>query len=201
MALTEFRYILALMVGLTGSMHCVGMCGAIVILIGLDMLKVLPWRLPLEKIPAKRLRRLYKGAAGKGPLLGSFLGGVLNGFIPCALLYGVLVFAATADSPVSGGLLMAAFGIGTLPSMFFVSFLVGKVGARARGWFFNVAAFIIIFMGLRTVATAYSMFIKIGTEADVTCHQGTRCPLSARLTHHPASDPLPVHYYSVSIGK
>lgn len=107
----------------------------------------------------------------------------------------------TGGGCLSAGIAGKRQGAGTLPSMFFVSFVVGKVGARARGWFFNVAAFIIIFMGLRTVATAYSMFIKIGTDADVTCHQGTRCPLSARLTHHPASDPLPVHYYSVSIGK
>lgn len=144
--------------------------GVIIILIGLDMLKVLPLRLPLEKIPAKRLRRLYQGATNRGPLLGPFLGGVINGFIPCGPLYAVLFLAVDAGNPASGGLLLALFGLGTLPAMLFVSFFVGKVGARARGIVFAFAAIMVIFLGMWLVATSYSKYNKVNADPNVTCH-------------------------------
>lgn len=43
--------------------------------------------------------------------------GLLWGLIPCGLLYGVLIAAATSQSILHGGLFMLAFGVGTLPSM------------------------------------------------------------------------------------
>jgi sulfite exporter TauE/SafE len=44
--------------------------------------------------------------------------GLLWGLIPCGLLYGVLIAAATTGHALQGGLFMLAFGLGTLPSMF-----------------------------------------------------------------------------------
>lgn len=43
--------------------------------------------------------------------------GLLWGLIPCGLLYGVLIAAASTQNVINGGLFMLAFGVGTLPSM------------------------------------------------------------------------------------
>ena len=48
----------------------------------------------------------------------AFLIGMLWGWIPCGLVYSILLWSVTAPSPEWGALIMAAFGLGTLPAMF-----------------------------------------------------------------------------------
>jgi len=50
--------------------------------------------------------------------------GMLWGLIPCGLLYGVLIAAATTQNIWQGGLFMFAFGVGTLPSMLIVAGII-----------------------------------------------------------------------------
>ncbi len=48
---------------------------------------------------------------------GRLLLGLCWGLLPCGLVYSVLLTASAAGSPVSGAIVMLAFGMGTLPSM------------------------------------------------------------------------------------
>lgn len=59
-----------------------------------------------------------------------FAAGALWGWLPCAMVYSVLVTAMLSGSVVSGALTMLAFGLGTLPMML----ALGLLGARLRGW-------------------------------------------------------------------
>ncbi|NNG22878.1 sulfite exporter TauE/SafE family protein [Telluria aromaticivorans] len=59
-----------------------------------------------------------------------FAAGALWGWLPCAMVYSVLVTAMLSGSAVSGALVMLAFGLGTLPMML----ALGLAGARLRGW-------------------------------------------------------------------
>jgi len=59
-----------------------------------------------------------------------FAAGALWGWLPCAMVYSVLVTAMLSGSMVSGALTMLAFGLGTLPMML----ALGLAGARLRGW-------------------------------------------------------------------
>jgi len=43
--------------------------------------------------------------------------GALWGWLPCGLVYSVLVASLATASPMQGGLLMMAFGLGTLPTL------------------------------------------------------------------------------------
>jgi hypothetical protein len=43
--------------------------------------------------------------------------GLVWGWLPCGLVYSILVFSLTSASALQGGLLMLAFGIGTLPML------------------------------------------------------------------------------------
>lgn len=56
--------------------------------------------------------------------------GALWGWLPCAMVYSVLVTAMLSGSAASGALTMLAFGLGTLPMML----ALGLLGARLRGW-------------------------------------------------------------------
>src|SRR5690606_3175467 len=56
--------------------------------------------------------------------------GALWGWLPCAMVYSVLVTAMLSGSAASGAAVMAAFGLGTLPMMM----ALGLAGARLRGW-------------------------------------------------------------------
>lgn len=47
----------------------------------------------------------------------AFFLGSLWGWLPCGLVYSVLIAAIATGSAVSGGLLMFAFGLGTLPTL------------------------------------------------------------------------------------
>lgn len=59
-----------------------------------------------------------------------FAAGALWGWLPCAMVYSVLVTAMLSGSAASGALVMLAFGLGTLPMML----TLGLAGARLRGW-------------------------------------------------------------------
>ncbi len=47
----------------------------------------------------------------------AFAAGLLWGWLPCGLVYSVLIWSLSSGSAVNGGLLMLSFGVGTLPSL------------------------------------------------------------------------------------
>ena len=78
------------------------------------------------------------------------MAGLLNGLVPCSLVFSVAVKAVATADPVRAGLLMAAFGLGTLPTMASVSVLGAVVGSRVRGIATRLAGVSVIAMGLWT---------------------------------------------------
>lgn len=52
--------------------------------------------------------------------------GVLNGLLPCGLVYASLAVAVAGGNIFSSSLFMAAFGAGTLPMMWMVAFFAGS---------------------------------------------------------------------------
>ncbi|WP_134088290.1 sulfite exporter TauE/SafE family protein [Olivibacter sp. XZL3] len=46
---------------------------------------------------------------------GHFMVGILNGFLPCGMVYLALATALNTGSPLNGALFMALFGLGTMP--------------------------------------------------------------------------------------
>lgn len=78
--------------------------------------------------------------------------GVFNGFLPCPLVYAFLAQAGSTAVPVSGFLVMLAFGLGTFPAMLTMGG-IGRLLAptwRKRG--VQVAGVFILLLGLVTIA-------------------------------------------------
>lgn len=132
--------------------------GVIVILLGLDILGVRGFRVPLLQVPVGLVMRVFMGAAEKGPTLGAAAGGLVNGFMPCALTLAMAVKATTASSIGAGALLMLVFGLGTLPSMLLVSALFARLGAKVRGRLLQLAAIFVIGLGVATLYQGVRFF-------------------------------------------
>lgn len=47
----------------------------------------------------------------------AFLLGLIWGWLPCGLVYSVIIWTISTQSPLEGGLLMLSFGLGTLPNL------------------------------------------------------------------------------------
>jgi uncharacterized protein len=65
----------------------------------------------------------------KGTFSAMFLIGILNGFLPCGLVYVALAGAIASGDAISGVAVMILFGFGTVPAMF---------GASVFGKFINI---------------------------------------------------------------
>jgi hypothetical protein len=70
----------------------------------------------------------------KGTFSAMFLIGILNGFLPCGLVYVALAGAIASGDSISGAAVMILFGFGTVPAMFTAS-VFGKfinIGIRTK---------------------------------------------------------------------
>lgn len=72
-----------------------------------------------------------------------FLTGILNGFLPCGMVYMALTASLAAGGVARGAAFMALFGIGTLPFMFVVVLLGNFITAAFRQ---RVLKFVPVFM-------------------------------------------------------
>jgi sulfite exporter TauE/SafE len=54
------------------------------------------------------------------------------GWLPCGLVYSVLVWSISTADPVYGAALLLSFGIGTLPNLLAMGVLAERLSARVR---------------------------------------------------------------------
>jgi len=144
--------------------------GAIVIILALGILGWIPWQGSFRLIPMGALRKGYATAREKGPVLGAMIAGFFNGLMPCPLTFAMAVKATSAPTIVEGGLLMLAFGAGTLPTMLLVSVAFGKLGANVRGMMLKAAAVIMIVMGLNTFYSGLEFYTVEGFQHRTFLH-------------------------------
>lgn len=103
---------------LAGPVRLIG--GLLIVLVGLQI--AFDWRLlkPLERMGASVWSRISPLARKLVPVttLPRALGlGLLWGWLPCGLVYSVLLIAAASSNASHGALIMISFGLGTLPAM------------------------------------------------------------------------------------
>jgi len=104
--------------------------GVLLLLVALRMLS--PWN-PLrwlETLGAKFWRSLQPLTQKTGALNGraqALALGFLWGWLPCGLVYSMLLFAALSGNAWHGGAILLAFGLGTLPAMLTSTVLASHV--------------------------------------------------------------------------
>jgi uncharacterized protein len=93
--------------------------------------RVASWRVAAGALA--RLKSLIASLVRSNHYAAQFGVGLLNGLLPCGMVYVALAGALAAPSVVESAAFMALFGLGTLPAMTAVSLAPGFVSANARG--------------------------------------------------------------------
>ncbi len=128
--------------------------GLLIVIVGLQV--AFNWRAlaAVEMAGARIWQRIAPAAKGLLPVtsLPKALGlGLLWGWLPCGLVYSVLLLAATTANPAEGAAGMLAFGIGTRPAMIATGVCASKLAEfmsrRRLG-----AGLLIVILGLATLA-------------------------------------------------
>lgn len=128
--------------------------GLLIVIVGLQV--AFGWRFlaPVEKAGAKIWNRIAPAAKGFLPVTSvpKALGlGLLWGWLPCGLVYSVLLLAATTANGAHGALVMIAFGIGTMPAMVLTGLSASRLAqfmsSRRLG-----AGLLIVLIGVLTLA-------------------------------------------------
>ena len=127
--------------------------GLVMLLVSLSLLGVLP---PLEAAlvsisggnsPMSRMRELFS----RRSFLSTLTLGILWGFLPCGLVFAMLVLAARAQTLTGGALTMFAFGLGTIPTLLGFGLITNWISPQLRGRLTSVAAVLLMLFAIQTV--------------------------------------------------
>lgn len=102
----------------------------------------------------------------------AFLLGTLWGWLPCGLVYSVLITALASGHAQSGALIMLAFGLGTLPNLLFIGLFWGS----CRHWIQSpgvrlIAGLIVMALGIYGLMKVSYVFAEYGWAG--SCHVDT----------------------------
>ena len=214
------EYISALVLGLLGSFHCIGMCGPIAVALPL---KTNTWPARIASSLVYNIGRTITyailgfifGLIGKGISLGGiqqwvsiilgavmilsvlfpvlfrkvniekatygmisrlkgrfarmfsirsysslFTIGILNGFLPCGLVYITIAGAIVSGEVKDGILYMIIFGLGTIPIMMALSILGNVISVRFRNKIRVVIPIFIVIIGILFILRGMNLGIK-----------------------------------------
>ncbi len=216
----NINFYAALMIGLVGSLHCIGMCGPIAVSLplgrkswwhrtlggliyntgriltygilgalfgllgqGIEMAGLQRWASILigavmilsVLFPALfkgkiKIEQLLFGYAGRmigkfrklftiNSLPSLFLIGLLNGLLPCGLVYVAVAGALNTNSVLGGIGFMIVFGLGTLPMMLAIPLLGNLVGSGFRKKYQYVLSIMVVVLGILFVLRGLSLGI------------------------------------------
>ena len=142
--------------------------GSVIILIGLQV--AFNWRLlnPIERMGAVLWQKLAPVARHFVPVTNvprAFGLGLLWGWLPCGLVYSVLLIAATSAQPLHGGATMVAFGLGTMPAMIMTGIGAAQLSSvmRRRGARLGLGL-LIVALGVLTIVMPVSSWLATGQQ-------------------------------------
>ena len=131
-----------------------------IVFTGFYLLGVPQFLAPLEKAGGKLWRFVSPLARRLLPLRSAShaaLFGMLWGWIPCGMVYAMLLTAMSAGSPSGGAMTMLAFGAGTLPMMVGAGWSAGRLQAWTRSPRVRFA------VGMAVIAMGLFGIARIGT--------------------------------------
>ena len=76
--------------------------------------------------------------------------GLINGLVPCSLVFSMAIKTLVTPNVLEAGLLMLFFGLGTLPAMLLVTLSGSWIGRKTTGIFIPLTGLLVIAMGLWT---------------------------------------------------
>jgi hypothetical protein len=115
----------------------------------------------------------------KGTFSAMFLIGILNGFLPCGLVYVALAGAIASGDAISGAAVMILFGLGTVPAMFAASVFGKFINIGIRTKIRKAVPVLAILLGVIFILRGMNLGIKYispkinaqnGVSSEMECH-------------------------------
>ena len=132
--------------------------GTLMILAGLSLignikfLNSAEWSVSKYHWYQKSFRQLISSSSYKN----FYLLGMLNGIIPCGLVYSFAIFSTSTANPFYGALVMAIFGLSTIPALFFLGVITKFLQKGSlRSTMMKLASLLVIFYGIFTFYKGY----------------------------------------------
>lgn len=115
-----------------------------------------------SKLEMKLTQQISRGIGklirSKNPL--KLMGlGILNGFLPCGMVFLGLANALIQSSPAKGALAMLFFGLGTLPMMFAVVFFASRLSGNWRLKFSKAIPYMMTAVGILVILRGLNLGI------------------------------------------
>ena len=105
------------------------------------------------------LKKYFGRFFGFRTYLSTLIIGLLNGLLPCGLVYIALAGALVSESPAHGALYMLFFGLGTLPALLALSMLGNVINLKFRRSVQQFFPFLIILIGVLFVIRGMNLGI------------------------------------------
>ena len=116
-------------------------------------------------------KKTFQGVLHSQSNVSFFLLGMLNGLLPCGFVYFFAITAASTADPLSGALVMAIFGMSTIPAMFGVGFLASLASATSfRNMMMSLSSVAVILYGTFTIYSGYE-YISQPQKTLRDCHK------------------------------
>ena len=186
--------ILGGIVGFIGlGMHLIGILQSLSIFAGIGII-LYAWRKQLfkaaifQQFNSNVLQKFTSKSMGKILRNDSpfklFLLGMVNGVLPCGMVYTALITAVIAGNPLQSSFSMLFFGLGTLPGMISIAFFANQIKSKYRvkinaalPYLVTIVGLLIVFRGLNLDIPYISPKAKINHETKEVkmscCHKTT----------------------------
>lgn len=117
----------------------------------------------------KKIITWYGFFYGKKKLTALYILGVLNGILPCGLVYLALASAFAAHSVLHSTLYMVFFGLGTLPAMWGIVFLANYITPNIRTKLRKAYPFVFLISGILLVIRGIDRPLNFLPEVLMAC--------------------------------
>jgi sulfite exporter TauE/SafE len=137
--------------------------GILMVFIGLSLVGKIKFLNSIESSIAQSslFGRLFRAVIHSKSLPSFYWMGMLNGFIPCGLVYFFATAAIVAGSALKGAIVMAVFGVATIPAMMGVGIFSSLIKSSSyRQLVIKIAAVVVMLFGLFTSYKGYMMIAK-----------------------------------------
>ncbi|OAM52162.1 hypothetical protein A7981_01350 [Methylovorus sp. MM2] len=129
-----------------------GLASGMLVLLGLYLAGIWHGVTYLERIGVAlwvRLQPYSKRFLPVQTLSQGFLVGAIWGWLPCGLVYSVLIAAIATGNALDGGLLMLVFGVGTLPTLLAMGMTAVKLKKALQNiWLRRLSGLIVLYFGV-----------------------------------------------------
>jgi sulfite exporter TauE/SafE len=137
--------------------------GVFMILAGLSLLGKLKFLSKLEHSfsSSEFYKNTFRKVLRSRSLYSFYLLGLLNGLLPCGLVYFFAVTSASTGSPFWGAFVMLIFGLSTVPALFGLGYFTGLFTKSSfRQLMMNIASLVVIIFGIHTLYRGYGFIIN-----------------------------------------